>query len=1009
MTASDYRLSWQKTINPTIKRGLTMKKNLLSVAVKGALGFSAAAIMVPAMPAFAQQDAEMVEEIVVTGSRIQRDANEVSVSPVTSVNAEDFKATGVVRVEDLINDLPQVAATQTAGQANGATGTATVDLRDLGSERTLVLIDGRRMPAGSPISGGSSADLNQIPGALVERVEVLTGGASAAYGSDAIAGVVNFVMMDDFEGVRFETQTSVYQHNNDNSRMQNLVTSSGYDVADGNQTDGKINDFSMIMGANLDDGRGNVTAYANYRKIDAVLQSDRDYSGCALGISIPDPDTVTGIPTSDDLRDECGGSGTLPSGRFTLFDGVNDYTVSGNEFVPWDEQLYNYGPLNYFQRPDERWTMGVFGHYDISENVTAYTQLSYADDRTVAQIAPSGNFYETSSINCDNPLLSDQQRDLICTSAGLGPEDDAPYFIGRRNVEGGPRQDDLRHTTFRGVFGLRGDINETWSYDAYAQYAEVSMEETYLNDMSNTNIRRALDVVTDPDTGDAVCQSVLDGTDPNCVPWNIFQEGGVTQEALDYLILPLFARGTTEQEIYSAYATGNLGDYGVKLPTADSGVAVVIGAETRREALTFNPDSGFQSGDGAGQGGSTLPVSGSLSVKEFFTEANIPVLSGLPGAEYAGLEIAYRYSDYDTGVTTDTYKFGLDWQPISDVRVRASFQSAVRHANIRELFTGQGLALFDMNVDPCGGPSPKVTLEQCARTGVTADQYGNIPNSPANQYNYRQGGNPDLAPEESETISAGIVFTPSFIDGLNVSLDYFNIDVTDAIAFVDPQTLLNQCLSTGDPTLCGKINRDSNGSLWLPDSYIESINTNIGFFETAGFDINASYGFDLASMGFVNLNYIATYLTKWDQQEIPGAEVEDCVGQWGGSCGTPTPEFVSTLRATWATPVGVDVTAAWRHFSDVNDTNTVGVEDANGVIHTVDVNQDFDAINYLDLSASWAATESVVIRGGINNITGEEPPLTANAGAGIFGNGNTFAGIYDALGRYAFLGLTVDF
>ncbi|WP_444934929.1 TonB-dependent receptor plug domain-containing protein [Microbulbifer sp. JTAC008] len=986
-----------------------MKKNLLSVAVKGALGFTAAAIMVPAMPAFAQQDAEIVEEVVVTGSRIQRDANETSVSPVTSVNSEDFKATGVVRVEDLLNDLPQVAATQTAGQANGATGTATVDLRGLEAKRTLVLIDGRRMPAGSPIAGGGSADLNQIPGALVERVEVLTGGASAAYGSDAIAGVVNFVMMDDFEGVRFETQTSVYQHNNDNSHMQDLVTSSGFDVADGNTTDGEINDFSLIMGANLDNGRGNVTAYANYRKIEAVLQSDRDYSGCALGIRTPSSSTVTSTPTSADLSDRCGGSGTLPNGLITPFDGSTYYNVSGNEFVDWDGQLYNYGPLNYFQRPDERWTMGVFGHYDISDNVNLYTQLSYSDDRTVAQIAPSGNFFETSSINCDNPLLSDQQRDLICTSAGLGADDDAPFYIGRRNVEGGPRQDDLRHTSFRGVFGLRGDINETWSYDAYAQYAEVSMEETYLNDMSNTNIRRALNVVTDPETGEAVCQSVLDGTDPNCVPWNIFEEGGVTQEALDYLILPLFARGTTEQEIYSAYVTGNLGDYGVQLPTADSGVAVVIGAETRREALDFSPDSGFQSGDGAGQGGSTQPVSGSLSVKEFFTEANIPLLSGLPGAEYAGLELAYRYSDYDTDISTDTYKVGFDWQPISDVRVRASFQSAVRHANIRELFTGQGIALFDMNVDPCGGSSPQASLAECALTGVTEAQYGNIPNSPANQYNYLQGGNPDLDPEESETVSVGFVFTPSFVEDLTVSVDYFNIEVTDAITFVDPQTIINQCIDTGDSALCDKINRGSNGNLWIGDAHVESTNTNIGFFETAGFDINANYGFDLNTMGSANLNFIATYLTKWDQQEIPGNPVEDCVGKWGSSCGTPTPEFVSTLRATWATPVGVDVTAAWRHISAVDDLNTIGVTDANDVVHTVDVNQNFDAMDYLDLSASWAATDNLVIRGGINNVTGEEPPLTANAGAGIYGNGNTFPGVYDALGRYAFLGMTVEF
>ncbi|QIL89950.1 TonB-dependent receptor plug domain-containing protein [Microbulbifer sp. SH-1] len=1006
-----------------------MKKNLLSVAVKGALGLTAAAIMVPAMPAFAQQDASMVEEVVVTGSRIQRDANEVSVSPVTTVNADDFKATGVVRVEDLINSLPQVAATQTAGQANGATGTATVSLRGLESQRTLVLIDGRRMPAGSPVAGGSGADLNQIPGALVERVEVLTGGSSATYGSDAIAGVVNFIMKDDFEGLRFETQTSLYQHNNNNSDMQNLVESKGFDVADGSVTDGEINDFALIMGANLDNGRGNVTAYANYRKIDSVLQSDRDYSGCALAGS---PDSFG-----------CGGSTTMFPARFTDFGSNNglgpngeaikgfDYLVEGNEFVKRNGEVYNYGPLNYFQRPDERWTMGAFAHYDINDNATAYTQLMYADDRTVAQIAPSGAFFVTSDLNCGNPLLSEQQFEAICGVYGLTKDQNlsdlvvtktdpdgnvlinevtgnpitAPgaIYIGRRNVEGGPRQDDLRHTSLRGVFGVRGDINESWSYDVYAQYAEVSMEQTYLNDFSATRIARALNVVED-DKGNIVCQSVVDGSDPTCVPYNIFQEGGVTQEALNYLILPLFARGTTEQEIYSGYVTGNLGDYGVQLPSADSGVAVVMGLESRRETLNYSPDNGFLTGDGAGQGGPTLGVDGSLSVKEVFTEMNIPLVTGKPGFEYLGLEMAYRYSDYSTDISTDTFKLAADWSPISDLKVRASFQSAMRHANIRELYRPRSIQLFDMTEDPCGSRvnskgelvGPSASLEACMNSGITAATYGGDMDSPAGQYNFIGGGTETLTPEESETVTFGFVYSPSMVEGLTVSVDYFNIDVTDAIDAVSPETVLNKCLETGEARFCDSINRGANGNLWVGEASISSPDANLGFIETAGIDVNANYGFDIGRFGSMNMNFIATYLTKWDQQEFAGEAVEDCNGVWNGSCGEPTPEYVSTLRATWATPVeGLDVTGGWRHISAVDDLG------ANGA--------DFDAIDYFDLSAAWAATDNVIVRSGINNLLDEEPPLTADAGAGIFGNGNTFPGIYDALGRYAFLGVTVDF
>ncbi|WP_299586721.1 TonB-dependent receptor [uncultured Microbulbifer sp.] len=1003
-----------------------MKKNLLSTAVKGALGFTAAAILVPAMPAFAQQDAEMVEEVVVTGSRIER-ANDVSVSPVTSVSAEDLKATGIVRVEDLINDLPQVAATQTAGQANGSTGTATVSLRGLGSQRTLVLIDGRRMPAGSPLAGGSGADLNQIPGALVERVEVLTGGSSATYGSDAIAGVVNFIMKDDFEGVRFESQTSVYQHNNDNSKMQRLVESNGFDVADGSVTDGETNDFSMIIGANLDNGRGNVTAYANYRKIDAVLQSDRDYSGCSLDGSASNFD--------------CGGSSTVPWGRFTDFGSNKGDTTEGFDYSLGDNgelanfgQLYNYGPLNYFQRPDERWTMGAFGHYEINEHAEAYAQLMYADDRTVAQIAPSGAFFVTSDLYCGNPLLSEEQFEAFCGVYGLTGDNyvsdltvvntdektgavtrnPGALYIGRRNVEGGPRQDDMRHTTFRGVFGLRGDINDNWNYDVYYQYSEVSLEQTYFNDMSVTNIRRALDVRTDGRVnadgeplaetyGQPVCQSVIDGSDPNCVPWNIFQAGGVTQEAIDYLVLPLYARGTTDQEIISGYVTGDLTDYGWKLPTAENGIAVVMGLESRRENLVYSPDMGYQNGEGAGQGGPTLPVDGTLSVKEVFGEMNIPLVSGMPGAEYLGLELAYRYSDYSTDEQTNTYKVAADWQPIDDLKLRASFQSATRHANIRELYRAQSIQLFDMDYDPCGSRTksdgtvvgPEFTLEQCMNSGITAATFGNEIDSPAGQYNYIGGGNPNLSPEESETVSFGFVYSPSFVEGLTLSIDYFNINVDKAIDYIQPETILDKCLESGDEMFCGAINRGGNGNLWIGDASITAVDVNIGYFETEGFDINANYGFDVGSYGAVDMNFIATYLTKWDQQEFEGEPTEECAGYWNSSCGTPTPEYVSTLRATWSTPWSVDINGSWRHIGSVTDLGENGA--------------DFDAIDYFDLSAAWVASDNVTIRSGINNVFDKEPPLTSDAGAGIYGNGNTFPGIYDALGRYAFLGLTVDF
>ena len=394
----------------------------------------------------ARQEPSELEAIVVTGSRIQR-ANLVSSSPVIQIEAEDLAFQGTTRVEDMLRTLPQVYSTQNASQAYGATGTATLNLRNLGAERTLVLVNGRRLPAGSPLQGGVGADINQIPGALIKSVEVLTGGSSATYGSDAVAGVVNFLMVDDFEGIKLDYQFSQYQHDNGNDRWQRIVQDAGYEVAKGSTSDGDISNVSLILGKNLD--RGNVTVYGTYRDIDPVLQADRDYSSCAL---------------SNDLT-ECSGSATQPQGTFSDFGVLRgrglesfDYKVEGDRFVPRRGTLFNYAPSNYFQRPDRRWTAGLFAHYDLHDQIEAYTEFMFMDNRSVAQIAPSGAFFVTDTLGCGNPFLSQQQFEALCGAYGLTRDDSQQVFIGRRNVEGGNRQNDLHHTSYRGVFGLRGDL-----------------------------------------------------------------------------------------------------------------------------------------------------------------------------------------------------------------------------------------------------------------------------------------------------------------------------------------------------------------------------------------------------------------------------------------------------------------------------------------------------------------------------------------------------------------------
>ncbi|MGB0894658.1 MAG: TonB-dependent receptor plug domain-containing protein [Parashewanella sp.] len=963
------------------------KNEFLAKSVKLALigGAATAALSAPAVYA-AEETKDEVERISVTGSRIQR-VNNVTTSPVMTITGAEIQATGTTRIEDYLNDQPQVFAAQNSTVSNGSSGTATVDLRGLGTNRTLVLLNGRRLPAGT-VGGSSAVDLNSIPTHMIERVEILTGGSSAAYGADAVAGVVNFILKDDFEGVRLDYQHSFAQHNNDNNSMQQLVKKSGFDVASGSVRDGHTNDFSIMLGGNFDDGKGNITAYASYRNIKAVLQRNRDYSGCALG-------------ENKDGSFKCGGSSTIPTGRFTDFEGF-DYTVEGDQFVDRKGKEYNYGPLNYFQRPDERKNFGVFGKYEINDHAEVYTEFMMMDDRTVAQIAPSGNFFATDSLNCNNPLLSAQQFDKLCASRGKTKSDSVEVFIGRRNVEGGPRQDDLRHTQYRGVIGVRGEINDDWSYDVFANYGTTSYLNTYHNDLSNKRIARALNVVTDPKTGQAVCKSKLDGVDTSCVPWNIFKTGGVTQEAIDYLTLPLFARGDTESSQISAVVNGDLTEQGIMLPGTSSGLALAFGVEYRDESMSFDPDNGFQSGDGAGQGGSSKPLSGGYDVLDVFTEFEIPLVEDKPFVEMLTFEGAYRYSDYSTGNKSDTYKAGLNWKMNDNIRVRSSLQRAVRAPNIGELFATQSLRLFNMKKDPCSGANPQFTLEECKRTGVTEAQYGKVSNSPAGQFNQFGGGNPDLKPETSTTYAAGVVFTPTFIDNFSVALDYFNIEIDDAIDSIGPKDIITLCAKNINPDFCKNIQRrEGTGDLWVgsdaKSGRVVSTEVNTGSLATSGIDYDVNYLLE-TSAGDVKLNLVGSYLMKLEEEPYKGAELIDCAGKWDrSSCEAPSPKFRSVLAATWTTEWDFDVTARWRHASATDERVDAG-----------DKGVEFKATNYLDLSGNWHITDYAKVQLGIQNLLDKEPQRISNAPSGA-GNGNTFPGVVDALGRYVYAGFTLTF
>ncbi|WP_116367101.1 TonB-dependent receptor domain-containing protein [Parahaliea mediterranea] len=979
-------------------------------------------------PAVAQNSAApAIEEVVVTGSRI-RSPNAESVSPITTVGAEEFQARGVMRAEDLVNALPQVFAAQGSSASNEATGTAQVDLRGLSPERTLVLVNGRRLPYGSPKSVPS--DLNQIPTDLIQNVEVLTGGASAVYGSDAIAGVVNFKLIDDFEGIKFTVNQSTAQHGNDNSTMERLLDENGFAKPDSTVWDGHSQDYSLVMGTNVDDGRGNITVYATYREVDAILQSDRDYSSCALA-------------TAGERGEQyaCGGSGYSYPANMSNTLGLNGvptaFGVNNGEFVEGNT-VFNYAPFNYYQRPDKRYTFGALANYKINDHVNPYMEMSFMDDRSTAQIAPGtvqgGIYGDLGGLNCDNALLSDQQKDFLCGAAGLssgsiyddagnyvGPEDVAEgILVRRRNLEGGPRQDELRHESFRVVLGTDGKLAGAFNYDLFASYANVSYTSRFTGDANRFRLANALNAVIDQRPGSStfgqpVCSINADASalndDAGCLPLDYFGADFASPEATAYVLENKGITGDTSMKNLVFSVNGDLGEYGIKSPWADYGVGVAGGYEYRENTLDYRPDEIYATAVTP-----ELPISGDVSVNEVFAEVNVPLIDGVTMIDMLSLEGAYRYSDYSSGFTTDTFKLGLNWAPVSDLRLRGSFQRAVRAPNVIELFSSQQKFEVDLtqlpngSFDPCSGANPWASLEQCMRTGVTAAQYGNIQDNPAGQFNTLVGGNQDLNPETANTYSFGLVYSPEMIPGLTVSVDYFDIEVEDLVGSVNPNLAMNNCLETGDSYFCGLINRGQGGSLFLfDDGYFERFNINTGSLETKGFDLTVDYGFDVGNLGDVSVNFVGTLLDEFTSTPLPnstGDEIYDCTGLYGGLCGRPRPEWRHKMRANWVTPWDLSVALTWRYISSVDIAQTSSQPALSGSFAAV--NKTLDERNYLDLSAGYMVNDNITLRAGINNLLDRDPPLTTTAAIEDGGNGNTYPQFYDAVGRTIFMSLTFE-
>ncbi|KRG70490.1 TonB-dependent receptor domain-containing protein [Pseudoxanthomonas dokdonensis] len=917
------------------------------------------------------QSATDLDTVVVTGTRIKSQTMTAS-SPVTEISAEEFEKVGATTVEELVNQYPQLTLSNDNFENNGSTGYSTVSLRDLGALRTLTLVNGRRLPPGTT---SEVPDISIVPPAALKRTDVLTGGASAVYGADAVAGVVNFVLDDEFQGVKANFGYSTYRHDNSNGYIQSLMDDAGYSYPTGKDSSGgTTKNIDLVVGGDIGD-RGHMLSWLTWRENDALLQGDRDYSSCAL----------------NNAGTACGGSGTAPDPNFIVlpYAGMpNTINAHQNADGSWERGFggfYNYAPINYYQRPDTRLTAGSHIKYEVNDHFKPYLEAMFLNRDSGTQIAESGTFFNSVDVRCDDAIIGS-----FCNDLGIDT-DDLTVLVGKRNVEGGPRFTQNNTTTYNLVTGAEGEISDYWTYDASFQFARNEENTTGRNDFLSDRIQSAV----------LQCPP---GSFAGCLPYNVWVPNGVTPEAAAALAGVSHVNTTTYLKAFNGFVSGDLG-FGLPSAKGDT-IKLVAGYEWRENTYKVSADANSVAGNFAGAGGKTNETTGSVSVSEVFMEASIPLITDVGVLSNLGAELGYRNSDYSTSGRVNTFKAGLG-ADFADgkYRIRTGWNRAIRAPTITDLFLQQSVQLFN-GEDRCAGPTPKFSPEQCANTGVSAAQYGNITPSPAGQYNQFVGGNPDLKPEEAETFTFGVAATP--IRNLDLSIDYYDIKVEKQIGSIGANVILNGCATTGNPILCNFVRRDAaTGDLWTGQDedagQISNLRGNNGVLTARGIDLIGRYAFDLGA-GRMSASLNGNYVLEQGQEPFPALpELNyDCAGKINTSCQLPEWRHIANIGYS----IGrYNFNLRWRYIGELDYENTDGTTvDLTDTIVSDNGNK-IDAYNYFDLSASARLGDHIDWTIGVNNIADKEPPLVGNT---LATNGNSPGG-YDQAGRFVFTNVSFRF
>jgi outer membrane receptor protein involved in Fe transport len=890
--------------------------------------------------------------IVVTGSRIQR-RDLTSTSPLAVVSDEEFALSGAVNVEQVINTLPQVVPGLTSFSNNPGNGAATLNLRGLGSARTMVLVNGRRWMF---FDTSQIVDLNTIPQFLIDSVDVVTGGASAVYGSDAMAGVVNFQLRH-AEGLELGAQYQLTEEG-DGDRMQ----------------------VHGSIGGEFADGRGRATAFAEYYKRTPILQADREATVFALG----DGDGVL----------QPGGSAVVPYGRIADLGNIGYATLSdvvfrtpGTGTPTTADDIYNYAPANYLQLPQERFLVGGFADYEISPYATVFGEVTFVNNRVQQELAatPVSGFFD---INADGAcqFLNDATCADFQAAAAEGGDPDVieDIFVLRRTIESGSRNSFDERNAFRALTGVRGDVSDSVRYEASYMYAR-----TRNANIQEGNISRS-----------AFQAGLLDDVNP----LNMYGPGTLSPGDIERISILAQNNDISQLQVATAFLSGDL----FTLGTASDPIGFAAGIEWRGVESQFVPDTALSSGDVIGFNAGD-PTEGGYEVTELFGELRVPIIQDgfIDRFEVNG---AARYSDYSLEAVGGVWAYagGVELAPIPDITFRGQYQRAVRAPNVSELFGGQAIG-FPPATDPCATPAAASgqLRDLCIATGVPAGVVG----TPGVQLNPQIpsifGGNPDLTEETSDTWTVGAVIQPSFIPRLTLTVDYFNIKIDDTISVLggSASNVLNLCYNViQDPNsvYCQAINRNAGGIISGEEFSIEVLNANIAGLEASGIDFQVDYtqplGFSMFGEGESDLNFF--FLGTWTEesnfipvQDLPD-QVNECAGTFGLICGEPTPEWKWTSRLSWIDGP-LTTSLRWRHISSVDDDDV----DSDYVVENI------GSYDLFDLSFAYDMNETVTLSAGVRNLFDEEFTLLGDNQE----QANTYPGTYDVLGRDYFVSVGFKF